>query len=235
VPVALVVPAAGRGTRLGPGAPKALRDLAGTPLLVHALRSLLAAPSVRDVVVSAPADEVAAVDALCRAVAGDRLRVVAGGDDRRDSVRRALAVLAPDVDVVLVSDAARPFVPVALTEAVVDAVRLGAPAVVPGLRLADTVKQVDAAGHVVATLPREHLRAVQTPQGFRRAVLEQAHACAGAVVTDDAGLVEALGLPVLVIDGAPEAFKVTHPEDLARAEHLLAQLEAARQHGGDPS
>lgn len=231
VPVALIVPAAGRGTRLGSGGPKALRPLAGQPILVHALRSLCAAPSVRDVLVAAPPDELAVVESLCAPVVRGALVVVAGGVDRRDSVAAALDALAPDIDIVLVSDAARPFVPVRLTEAVVAAVRSGAPAVVPGLPLADTIKQVDEAGHVVATPPRGALRAVQTPQGFRRDVLVRAHADVPHAVTDDAGLVEALGQPVLVIDGAPEAFKVTHPEDLERAERLLA-LVGSRVSGG---
>jgi len=235
VPVVVVVPAAGRGTRLGPGAPKALRLLAGEPMLLHALRSLIAAPSVRDVVVVAPADEVDAVLAACRPVVGPALRVVAGGGDRRASVAAGLAALSSDIDLVLVSDAARPFVPVSLTEAVVAAVRGGAPAAVPGLPLADTVKQVDDQGWVVATPPRAALRAVQTPQGFERGVLERAHAEVPVElggVTDDAGLVEALGLPVLVVPGSPDAFKVTRPEDLERAEQVLALRAAAWLGGG---
>ncbi|RZS87603.1 2-C-methyl-D-erythritol 4-phosphate cytidylyltransferase [Motilibacter rhizosphaerae] len=224
--VAVLVPAAGRGERLGPGAPKALREVGGEPLLRHALRSLGAAPEVDLLVVAGPPGDLAATEAAC---AGTGALVVAGGTDRRASVAAALRALPPEVDVVLVSDAARPFVPVELVQRVVATVAAGAPAVVPGLPVADTVKQVDGTGHVVATPPRELLRAVQTPQGFARVVLERAHALpAELLVTDDAGLVEALGLPVLVVPGAPEAFKVTRPEDVEAAEALLRRRGAGR-------
>jgi 2-C-methyl-D-erythritol 4-phosphate cytidylyltransferase len=155
---------------------------------------------------------------------------VAGGATRQDSVRAALSVLPDDVDIVLVHDAARPLAPVSLIEAVAEAVRAGAPAVVPGIAVDDTVKRVDAEGVVIETPARQSLRAIQTPQGFRRSVLERAHAqqpAAGAtLITDDAGLVELLGEPVLVIPGAAEAFKITRPDDLARAEGLLAAESA---------
>jgi 2-C-methyl-D-erythritol 4-phosphate cytidylyltransferase len=150
-------------------------------------------------------------------------------------VAAALAVLPAEVDVVLVHDAARPLVPPALVDAVVRAVRDGAPAVVPGVPVTDTVKRVDAAGVVIETPPREQLRAVQTPQGFRRDVLLRAHALprGAAEPTDDAGLVETLGEPVLVVPGADEAFKVTRPADLGRAEALLAvEASRARATGG---
>ena len=147
---------------------------------------------------------------------------VTGGATRQESVRAALEVLGPEVDVVLVHDAARPLAPVALIEAVAAAVLGGAPAVVPGVAVDDTVKRVGADGIVYETPPRETLRAIQTPQGFRRSVLERAHAQRGASITDDAGLVELLGEPVLVIPGAAEAFKITRPDDFARAEALLA-------------
>ena len=235
VRTAAVVPAAGRGERLGPGAPKALRDLGGQPLLVHAVRALSQARSVDLVVVAAPEDELAAVRTLLRPVAGPtELHVVAGGRTRQESVALALAVLPDDVDVVLVHDAARPLAPSDLADAVVAAVRAGADAVVPGVPVVDTVKQVDPAGRVEATLDRSVLRAVQTPQGFVRTVLAEAHAVhAGlaaddaAAATDDAGLVERLGRTVLVVAGAEEAFKVTRPLDLALAEAVLARRRAA--------
>jgi 2-C-methyl-D-erythritol 4-phosphate cytidylyltransferase len=129
--------------------------------------------------------------------------------------------------VVLVHDAARPLAPPELADAVVATIRAGADAVVPGVALADTVKQVDPAGRVEATPDREVLRAVQTPQGFLRAVLQEAHAAAsGASATDDAGLVEQLGRTVLVVPGSEEAFKVTRPLDLVLAEAVLARRRA---------
>ncbi|NUP32460.1 MAG: 2-C-methyl-D-erythritol 4-phosphate cytidylyltransferase, partial [Streptomycetaceae bacterium] len=130
-------------------------------------------------------------------------------------------------------DAARPFVPVGVVEAVVAAVESGAPAVVPALPVVDTVKEVAAEGgaeHVVRTVDRASLRAVQTPQGFRRDVLAAAHAAAapGGDTTDDAGMVERMGVAVTVVPGSEEAFKVTRPFDLLLAEALLAKRRAER-------
>lgn len=231
---AAVVPAAGRGERLGPGAPKAMRPLGGSPLLVHAVRALSLARGVDLVVVAAPPDGVDEVRALLGdlAAAADVL-VVAGGDTRQESVARALLALPSDVDVVLVHDAARPLAPVALVDAVAAAVHAGADAVVPGLPLADTVKQVAGDGPaetVVGTPDRAALRAVQTPQGFRRSVLQAAHAAVGPdddAASDDAGLVERIGATVVVVPGHEEAFKVTRPLDLVLAEAVLARRRAA--------
>jgi 2-C-methyl-D-erythritol 4-phosphate cytidylyltransferase len=231
-----VVPAAGRGERLGPGAPKALRDLGGVPLLVHAVRALARSRAVTLVVVVAPADGVGRVRALLDShgtgpAGGPELLVVPGGATRQESVRLGLAALPPEVDVVLVHDAARPLVPVAVVDAVARAVDEGADAVVPAVPLADTVKQVGPAPApgrpepVLATPDRAWLRAVQTPQGFRRALLQQVHAkaLADAVdATDDAGLVERYGGQVVLVPGHEEAFKVTRPLDLVLAEAVLA-------------
>jgi 2-C-methyl-D-erythritol 4-phosphate cytidylyltransferase len=233
---AVIVPAAGRGERLGPGAPKALRTLGGVPMLVHAVRALASARAVDLVMVAAPEDGVADVRALLAehglvdpAPGRAGAVVVAGGDSRQDSVARALHALPDDIDVVLVHDAARPLVPVSLVDEVAAAVRGGADAVVPGLPVADTIKSVDAADVVSATLDRSALRAIQTPQGFRRSTLSQAHAAADpdAPATDDAGLVERLGGKVVVVPGHEEAFKVTRPIDLVLAEAVLARRRAA--------
>jgi 2-C-methyl-D-erythritol 4-phosphate cytidylyltransferase len=220
------VPAAGSGLRLGGGTPKALRELGGVPMLVHAGRRMAAAEEVSLVVVAAPPGEVAGVRALLAGATGDaQVRVVPAGASRQESVALGLAALDPEVDVVLVHDAARPLAPPDLAESVLAAVRGGAEAVVPGTPVIDTVKRVGPGGVVVATVDREPLRAVQTPQGFRRAVLERAHAAATSegTATDDAGLVEALGVPVLVVPGRDQALKVTRPLDLVLAEALLAR------------
>ena len=212
------MPAAGAGTRLGPGAPKALRLLAGEPLLVHAVRRLRSCPALGPIIVAAPAASVQDVQTL---LADYEVTVVAGGLTRQESVSRALGVLAPDVGFVLVHDAARALVPVVVVERVVSALRAGAAAVVPVLLVSDTVKRVDGDGIVMATLAREDLRSVQTPQGFRREVLEAAHRSATGSLTDDAGLVEAAGVPVSTVVGSPEAFKVTAPFDLVIAEAVI--------------
>lgn len=229
----VIVAAAGRGERLGPGAPKALRLLAGEPILVHAVRSLVAAPSVDLVVVAAPPDDVSEVRALLADVVPDRVGfvVVPGGDTRQQSVRHALLVLPDDVDVVLVHDAARALVPAALVETVIAAVRAGSGAVIPGLPVSDTVKRaVD--GTVTDTVDRAGLWSIQTPQGFSRVVLMAAYespsAATAGPATDDAGLVERMGGVVAVVPGSEEAFKVTRPIDLLLAEALLASRPARR-------
>ncbi len=217
--VAVVVPAAGAGVRLGPGAPKALRLLDGEPLLVHAIRRTAAAPSVRMIVVAAPPADVEAVHDLLSPVAP--VVVVAGGAERQDSVAAALAVVPDDIGIVLVHDAARCLAPADLFERVAAAVRDGADAVIPALPVVDTIKEVAADGTVLGTVDRSVLRAVQTPQGFRAPVLRAAHAAAADLHTDDAGAVEKLGRPVICVPGSDFALKITRPLDLALATHLL--------------
>ena len=221
--VAVLVPAAGMGRRLGPGSPKALRDLGGTSLLVHAVRRLSQADAVGCVVVAGPAghrDEVAG--ALAGEVAASaELIVVDGGETRQHSVAAALAAVPPEFGIVLVHDAARALVPPSLVQRVAAAVRDGHDAVIPVLPLVDTVKQVDDSEHVIGTVDRSVLRAVQTPQGFRRSVLEAAHRAPVDALTDDAGLVEKLGVRVMCVPGSEAALKITRPHDLAVAEVLL--------------
>lgn len=148
------------------------------------------------------------------------LTVVAGGVERTHSVAAGMAALRDDVDIVLVHDAARCLAPASLFDRLVAAVRDGQDAVVPGVPVADTIKQIDGSGRVVATPERSSLRAIQTPQAFRRTVLVEAHA-SGVEATDDAALVERLGGVVTVIDGDELAFKVTTPTDLEHAGRIL--------------
>ncbi|WP_030204165.1 2-C-methyl-D-erythritol 4-phosphate cytidylyltransferase [Streptomyces sp. NRRL S-87] len=234
---AAVIPAAGRGVRLGPGAPKALRTLGGTPMLIHAVRAMARSRAVSLVVVVAPSDGAAEVrNLLAEHALPERtdVLVVPGGETRQESVRLGLDALPAGYTSVLVHDAARPLVPVDTVDAVVEALREGAPAVVPALPLADTVKEVEPrpAGEpepVVATPERSRLRAVQTPQGFDLDTLLRAHektAVNGEGATDDAGMVEKLGVTVLLVPGHEEAFKVTRPLDLVLAEAVLARRRA---------
>jgi 2-C-methyl-D-erythritol 4-phosphate cytidylyltransferase len=218
--VAVLVPAAGAGLRLGPGGPKALRELAGEPLLVHAVRRLRAAACVGQIVVAAPPDSVAAVRAL---LAPGPVLVVAGGASRQSSVAAALAAADPAFGIVLVHDAARALAPPDLVERVAAAVRGGSDAVIPVLPVVDTVKRVDEAGRVLGTVDRTSLRAVQTPQGFRREVLLAAHAAAVDEHTDDAGLAEKLGVAVQTVPGDEAALKITRPFDLTVARLLLGR------------
>ncbi|GAA3848427.1 2-C-methyl-D-erythritol 4-phosphate cytidylyltransferase [Streptomyces sedi] len=232
-PAAAVIPAAGLGLRLGPGAPKALRPLGGTPMLVHAVRAMARGRTIALVVVVAPAEQLTLVRSLLDEhppPPGVEQLVVAGGATRQESVRLGLAALPESVGVVLVHDAARPLVPVETVDAVTATVRAGAPAVVPALPVTDTVKAIAHPGApgepepVVATPERALLRAVQTPQGFDRATLLAAHEAATSdLATDDAGLVERMGVEVVLVPGHEEAFKVTRPLDLLLAEAVLAR------------
>ncbi|MEC9180233.1 MAG: 2-C-methyl-D-erythritol 4-phosphate cytidylyltransferase [Actinomycetota bacterium] len=220
--VAALVPAAGRGERLGPGAPKAIREIAGTPMLVHAVKALAASPVVDVVVVAAPSDYREDVGSLLQPQEfSAEVFVVAGGESRSESVARALIALPDDVDVVLVHDAARPLIPPEVITNVVAAVRNGHAAVVPVVPLVDTIRTVGGDASLGATVSRDSLRAVQTPQGFTRDVLQRAHAEVDAPVTDDAGMVERLGVAVHAVDGHEDAFKVTRPLDVVLAEALI--------------
>jgi len=235
-----VLTAAGNGTRLGAEGPKALVSLGGVPLVVRAARALVDSGVVEHLVVTAPADALVAVrEALACAEPAIGADVVAGGISRQASVAAGLERVAalPQAHpglVVLVHDAARPGVPGEVVRRVVAAVGSGHGAVVPGLPVTDTIKQVDPDGHgaarVLGTPQRRALRSVQTPQGFTLDVLRRAHAAGAALATDeataatdDAALVEALGLDVWVVEGHEDAMKITTARDLAIAEVLLAR------------
>jgi 2-C-methyl-D-erythritol 4-phosphate cytidylyltransferase len=215
--VVAVVPAAGSGERLGAGIAKAFRELDGRTLLERAVAGLLESGVVDHVVVAVPADRIEQAEQL---LAG-RATVVAGGANRIESVDRALAALPGTADFVLVHDAARALTPPALIARVVDALRAGNNAVVPALRVSDTIKAVDANGVVLGTPTRAGLRAVQTPQGFATDLLLRAYQRANSESTDDASLVEQLGAQVQVIEGDPLAFKITTPLDLQLAEAVV--------------
>jgi 2-C-methyl-D-erythritol 4-phosphate cytidylyltransferase len=227
-----VVPAAGRGERLGADVPKALVPIAGVPMIRHTVDSLRACGIVDHVVIAAPPDHLPQM----RAAAGEddgSVTMLAGGDVRSASVRRALGVAAHgSPDVVLVHDAARAFTPTEVIRAVVDAVHAGAHAAIPVLPVPDTIKQVDGAGAVSTTVDRSSLRAVQTPQGFATEVLlrayRQRHTPATDPATDDARLVELLGERVETVSGDPRALKITTPFDLVIAERVLASRGAER-------
>ena len=220
--VVALVPAAGSGERLGAAVPKAFVRVAGKPLLLHAVERLLDG-GVDRVVVAVPRDQL--FDA--RGALGDRATVVVGGADRTASVAQALAAVADSGDgrdIVLVHDAARAFAPPELIATVIDACRAGAAAVIPVLPVADTVRSVQPDGSLGGPIDRDRLRIVQTPQGFSAGLLRRAHqaaARAGLSATDDAGLVEALGVRVTSVPGDRAAFKITTPADLTDAERLM--------------
>jgi 2-C-methyl-D-erythritol 4-phosphate cytidylyltransferase len=214
--VAAILVAAGSGQRLGADQPKAFVRVAGATLLEHACTRFAGHSAIDRCVVVAPADLVDDAVRLTGAM------VVAGGATRRESVAAGLAALDEKVEFVLVHDVARPFVPVTVLDAVVDALRGGAHAVVPVVPIHDTVRRIAADGTLDGVVDRATLAAVQTPQGFRREILVAAHDRAGELaVTDDAALVEALGHRVAWVPGSDLAFKITTAADLARAESIL--------------
>ncbi len=224
VRIAVVVVAAGSGTRLGREEPKAFVELHGTTILEHALRGVFGATHPAQVIVVAPAALVGRARAIGEHVAGAAsgyLTVVAGGETRQASVTAGLAALAEGVEAVLVHDAARALAPSALVDRVAHAVLDGGgEGVIPALPVIDTVKWVDGE-RVVGAVDRSDLVHVQTPQGFPRAALLAAYAAATEDHTDDAALFAAAGHPIVTVPGEPRAFKITTPWDLGRAEQLL--------------
>lgn len=235
--VGVIVVAAGSGTRLGAGIPKAFVSLAGSTVLEHALGPVFRLRDAVQVVVVVPADRVGEAETIGRRAAGkaaDHLRVVVGGDTRQSSVLAGLAALGPGVRTVLVHDAARALTPTEQFERVIDAAARTGWGVVPGLPVTDTIKRVDASALVEQTVDRAALRAVQTPQAFPRDALVAAFRVAGdrlAAATDDAALYADAGHSVLTVDGSEAAFKITTPWDAQRAERLLADRDREQEVG----
>jgi 2-C-methyl-D-erythritol 4-phosphate cytidylyltransferase / 2-C-methyl-D-erythritol 2,4-cyclodiphosphate synthase len=235
VSTAVIVVAAGSGTRLGAALPKAFVDLAGQTLLERSLRSIILLPYPVQVVVVAPADFVADAQAIAHKVAPglDALvSVVTGGATRHDSVAQGLAAVQASVQNVMVHDAARALTPTALFADVDMAVQATGAGIVPALPVVDSLKQVDITGGVLGIADRDQLRAAQTPQGFPRAQLENAYAAAGSSdYTDDAAVFAAHGGAVTTIPGDEVAFKITTAWDLNRAHQVLGGIPDSHRVG----
>lgn len=220
-PASVIVAAAGRGERLGARVPKAFVPLAGRPMFWHSVETFAALPFVHEIVLVVPPGWTERLERRHGAQLRRRkvTRIVAGGRRRQDSVRAGLE--ASSLPLVLVHDAARPLVTARAVRSVARAAArhgaavLAAPAV-------DTIKIADRRGRVAVTPERSHVWHAQTPQGFRREVLQAAYRAAGrADATDDAQLVERMGGPVVVVPSKDPNFKVTTLEDLRRAEIFL--------------
>jgi 2-C-methyl-D-erythritol 4-phosphate cytidylyltransferase len=225
--VTAVVVAAGPGSRLGAGQPKAFVDLAGVPLFVRALQAV-AVPSVSDaVIVVPPGSTERAATLLARHASPCPVRVVEGGAERQDSVRSGLDAVT-GAELVLIHDSARPFVSEEVVEAAIEAASRHGAAIV-AVPATDTIKHVHPDGWIESTPPRDRLWLAQTPQIFRTETIRAAHArSASGPATDDAVLVEALGTRVHVVRGNPENRKITTPDDLRWATWLLAHRAGSR-------
>ena len=218
---AAIIAAAGSGERFGATLPKALITLGNRTLIEHAVAAL--APIASEIVICAPAGYEKQIQELV----GADITVVTGGTTRSDSVRAGITALTGNNKYVLVHDAARALASTQLAGNVLAALEKGEVAVIPGLELIDTVKSVDAGGHVTSTPDRASLRRVQTPQGFDLEILKKAHS-SGANATDDGALVEAIGHKVLIINGEERALKITTPADLATALSTLGDSSEFR-------
>ena len=223
--VAVIIPAGGSGERLGAKIPKALVQLAGRSLIEHAVANM--APIANQIIVAAPAG----FEDDFQRILGSEVTVVTGGLTRTLSVKKALAYVDKENDYILVHDAARALAPTDLAMRIVDSLRAGERAVIPGLAVTDTIKRVDGDNYVTKTPTRSKLRAIQTPQGFTRKLLTLAHSSPDDV-TDDAGLVEDRGVDVKVIEGEERAFKITTMSDLIAAERtLIAEVNSEMRVG----
>jgi len=225
--VGVVVVAAGAGVRAGPGEPKQFRPILGVPMLLRALRPFTSHPEVAHVVVALPPAYVERPPEWLAKLLGERLSLVAGGAQRADSVRAGLAALPAEAVVILVHDAARPFVGRETIDVVIGRARAGVGAVA-AVPLNDTVKEVVEERRINKTVERTHLWRAQTPQGFPRQMLEAAYAkrASGKASppTDDAEVCERAGLPVEVVTDSPYNVKITTTDDFRIAEALAREL-----------
>jgi 2-C-methyl-D-erythritol 4-phosphate cytidylyltransferase len=238
---AVILPAAGLGTRMGKNTAektgtsrKQFMLLEGSPILIHTVRKFAASPRVSEIIVAVRGDDVEWVAGMVgREFPGPRVRVVEGGDSRQQSVENALRAVSPGTDLVAVHDAVRPFIDLETIHNVLDEAAETGAAIV-GVPAVDTVKQVSrGTGHarIRATLPREKLVMAQTPQVFRYDLLVRAFQSArddGFAATDESSMVERLDVEVSVVPGSDRNIKITKPGDMELA-YLFFREEAARQ------
>ncbi len=225
--VAAIIAAGGRGVRLGADRPKQFLEIGGRSILDLSMLALAASDRIHEIVVAVPLDHLEAARSAWADHVGTPITFVAGGARRQDSVANAFAHTSTTADIIIIHDAARPFVTGDVIARAIDgAVAHGA--AIAAIPVRDTVKQAGASGvdgsrPITVTIPRELVHLAQTPQAFRRDVLARAlEAGSGIDATDEAMLVERLGLPVHIVDGDPGNIKVTTPEDLAEARRRVA-------------
>jgi 2-C-methyl-D-erythritol 4-phosphate cytidylyltransferase len=231
--VGVVVVAAGAGVRAGPGEPKQFRAILGVPMLLRALRAFMGHPEVRQVIVALPPQHAQRPPEWLAKLRGERLGLVPGGAQRIDSVRAGLEALAADAAIVLVHDAARPFVSRGIIDAVIARARAGVGAVA-ALPASDTLKEIGhgtpaATPRITRTIDRERIWRAQTPQGFPRDMLDTAYQQLGVLrnggaPSDDAEVCERAGFPVELVPDSPYNFKITTADDFRIAEALAREL-----------
>jgi 2-C-methyl-D-erythritol 4-phosphate cytidylyltransferase len=225
--VVAIIPAAGQGVRMGHNK-KQFLELSGFPIFLHTTRRFAASPEIAQIILACPTGDVSAVEKrLSVEPLGKKVTIVAGGDRRQDSVESGFRALPQDTDLVAVHDAVRPLITPALISAVIqEATRTGA--AILGILSVDTVKQVERT-RILGTIPRDRIVLAQTPQVFRYAILRQAYAKAREdqfIGTDEAALVEHLGVEITVVPGSERNIKITKPSDLELAQFYLAQEQA---------
>ena len=238
--VAAIIAAGGRGVRLGADRPKQFLEIQGRSILELSIKALAASDRIDEIVVALPEDH---LDAVARAFEGrikQPLHFVAGGERRQDSVANAFAKTSEQADVVVIHDAARPFVTTDVIDRAIDgALEYGA--AIAAVPVRDTVKQTGDANaqgsrRILATIPRDSVFLAQTPQAFARDVLARALAEGAQVdATDEAMLVERLGLPVHIVEGDPRNAKITTSADLAAAKAAALQTKLSRPEGDGSS
>ena len=231
--VGVVVVAAGAGVRAGPGEPKQFRLILGVPMLLRALRAFMGHPDVRQVIVALPPEYAQRPPDWLGKLRGERLAFVPGGAQRFDSVRAGLQALPSDARIILVHDAARPFVSRGTIDAVIARARagVGAVAAVPA---SDTLKEIGQGTHrptprIMRTIDRERIWRAQTPQGFPREMLDHAYQqlgvfSNGGAPSDDAEVCERAGFPVELVPDSPYNVKITTADDFRMAEALAREL-----------
>ena len=222
---AVIIPAAGFGTRMGSAEPKQYLLLAGKPIIVHTVSAFIQNPNITDIVVVVPKDRVKQTESLLseHQIFTDSVTVVPGGRRRQDSVYLGLMALPSDNTIILVHDGARPLIPQAVIDRCYEgAVQRGA--VIAAIPVKDTLKKAEPDGAVLATVDRKELFQAQTPQAAQKELLLSAYKANGDIdVTDESSLLEKANIPVTIVEGAETNIKVTRPEDLSLAEKIITQ------------
>lgn len=226
-----IIPAGGAGRRLNTGMAKQYLPLNGQPVLVYSLDAFETATVIDEIILVVPETDIGFVgDLVLKRDFKKVAKIIVGGDERQDSVRNGISAIDDECDIVLVHDGVRPFVTRDMIDQVVEALR-DFPAAVIGVPSKDTVKETNDNDLVVKTVPRKNLWNIQTPQAFQFAVLQRAYDAAyldNFYGTDDASLVERIGVPVKMIAGSYENIKITTPEDLIIAEALLKNKQGEK-------